>query len=140
MIYTADDIKSDLIKINVKEFYMKYLLRADNWYFEKILDDLKSIFGNELEYFDEDLLFSNLDESSSKGLIKGLLMLSHQQSKKIKYLNEKVTKLNNEHINEVKNKNTAIDLLSLQLNKMNGLLKEFISDNEKVEDKVRKYK
>ena len=113
---------------------------TDEYDYSKILDDLKSIFGNELEYFDEDLLFSNLDESSNKGLIKGLLMLSHQQSKKIKYLNEKVTKLNNEHINEVKNKNTAIDLLSLQLNKMNGLLKEFISDNEKVEDKVRKYK
>ena len=113
---------------------------TDEYDYSKILDDLKSIFGNELEYFDEDLLFSNLDESSNKGLIKGLLMLSHQQSKKIKYLNEKVTKLNNEHINEVKNKNTAIDLLSLQINKMNGLLKEFISDNEKVEDRVRKYK
>ena len=36
MIYTEDDIKKDLLKTNVKEFYMKYLLRADNWYFERI--------------------------------------------------------------------------------------------------------
>lgn len=38
MIYTEDDIKQDLLKTNVKEFYMKYLLRADNWYFERILN------------------------------------------------------------------------------------------------------
>lgn len=38
MIYTEDDIKKDLLKTNVKEFYMKYLLRADNWYFERILN------------------------------------------------------------------------------------------------------
>ena len=46
MIYTEDDIKQDLLKTNVKEFYMKYLLRADNWYFERILNiDEKDIIG-----------------------------------------------------------------------------------------------
>lgn len=38
MIYTTDEIKKDLAEIKVKDFYMKYLLRADNWYFEKILN------------------------------------------------------------------------------------------------------
>lgn len=38
MIYIKDDIKNDLLKISVKAFYMKYLLRTDNWYFEKILN------------------------------------------------------------------------------------------------------
>lgn len=38
MLYTEEGIKMDLINANVKEFYMKYLLRADNWYFEKILN------------------------------------------------------------------------------------------------------
>lgn len=38
MIYTIEEIRYDLLRYNVKEFYMKYLLRADNWYFEKILD------------------------------------------------------------------------------------------------------
>lgn len=37
MVYTEEDIKEDLLNCSVKEFYMKYLLRADNWYFEKIL-------------------------------------------------------------------------------------------------------
>lgn len=38
MVFTEDDIKNDLAKINVKMFYKKYILRADNWYFEKILN------------------------------------------------------------------------------------------------------
>lgn len=37
MSYSSDEIKTDLQKISVKEFYLKYLLRADNWYFENIL-------------------------------------------------------------------------------------------------------
>lgn len=38
MLYTEEDIKRDLRNTNVRDFYMKYLLRADNWYFEKILN------------------------------------------------------------------------------------------------------
>lgn len=38
MVYTEEDIREDLLNCSVKEFYMKYLLRADNWYFEKILE------------------------------------------------------------------------------------------------------
>ncbi len=37
MLYTAQGIKEDLLNVSVKDFYMKYLLRADNWYFERIL-------------------------------------------------------------------------------------------------------
>ena len=37
MVYTEENIKEDLLNCSVKEFYMKYLLRADNWYFEKVL-------------------------------------------------------------------------------------------------------
>lgn len=44
MIYTVEEVVSDLKKINVKSFYIKYLLRADNWYLEKILNiDEKNI-------------------------------------------------------------------------------------------------
>ena len=44
MVYTEEDIREDLLNCSVKEFYMKYLLRADNWYFEKILEiDEKNI-------------------------------------------------------------------------------------------------
>ncbi len=38
MIYTVAEVKEDLAELNVKDFYKKYLLRSDNWYFEKILN------------------------------------------------------------------------------------------------------
>lgn len=37
-MYSQAEIKKDLKEISVKEFYMKYLLRADNWYFQNILE------------------------------------------------------------------------------------------------------
>ncbi|MBO6243024.1 MAG: hypothetical protein J6O41_00410 [Clostridia bacterium] len=37
MLYSEQSIRNDLLNISVKDFYMKYLLRADNWYFENIL-------------------------------------------------------------------------------------------------------
>lgn len=37
VVYTKEEIERDLKERDVREFYMKYLLRADNWYFEKIL-------------------------------------------------------------------------------------------------------
>lgn len=35
--YSKEEIAKDLKEKDVREFYMKYLLRADNWYFENIL-------------------------------------------------------------------------------------------------------
>ena len=114
--------------------------KEDDYDYNKILIDLKSIFGNDLEYFDENLLFRNLDETSNKGLIKGLLMLAHQQEKKIVNLNKKIKNENENYIKELKNKNELIDILNLQVNKMNSLLKGFITENEKVIDNIKKYK
>lgn len=37
MNYSKEEIERDLKEFDVREFYMKYLLRADNWYFENIL-------------------------------------------------------------------------------------------------------
>ena len=37
MIYTIDEIKKDLQQLSVEQFYTKYIVRSDNWYFEKIL-------------------------------------------------------------------------------------------------------
>ena len=60
MLYTEEGIKNDLKTIDVRDFYMKYFLRADNWYFEKILnvdekdilhavDDFKMLVSNALD-------------------------------------------------------------------------------------------
>ena len=38
MSYSFEEIKADLNKIDVKQFYMKHIVRSENWYFEKILE------------------------------------------------------------------------------------------------------
>lgn len=59
MVYTLDEIKTDIIKLPSKDFYIKYILRSDNWYFETyigkskeeavcITDDFKSIISQSL--------------------------------------------------------------------------------------------
>jgi hypothetical protein len=59
MIYTEKTIKKDIVNLSDKEFYIKYILRAENWYFEKILniaqadivratDDFKLVVSNAL--------------------------------------------------------------------------------------------
>ena len=37
MIYTLDQIQDDLRKLSEKQFYTKYIIRSDNWYFEGYL-------------------------------------------------------------------------------------------------------
>lgn len=60
MIYTIDNIKEDIKTLSAKQFYIKYLLRSDNWYFENILeyhdanlihaiDDFKCIISDNLK-------------------------------------------------------------------------------------------
>ncbi len=38
MSYTVDQIKYDLLNCDTKQFYMKHIVRSDNWYFENILN------------------------------------------------------------------------------------------------------
>lgn len=37
MIYTLEQIKDDLKKMSEKQFYTKYIIRSDNWYFENYM-------------------------------------------------------------------------------------------------------
>lgn len=38
MLYTENDIRQDLIRLTVKNFFLKYVVRTDNWYFREILN------------------------------------------------------------------------------------------------------
>lgn len=38
MSYTLEEIKSDLFNIDTKQFYMKHIVRTENWYFENVLN------------------------------------------------------------------------------------------------------
>jgi hypothetical protein len=57
MTYSANDIKQDISKLDARQFFLKYILRSDNWYFENILgipdeetmrinDDFKTIVSS----------------------------------------------------------------------------------------------
>lgn len=37
MSYTIDEIKNDLNTIDTRQFYMKHIVRSENWYFENVL-------------------------------------------------------------------------------------------------------
>ncbi|ALA96689.1 hypothetical protein AMK43_07525 [Leptotrichia sp. oral taxon 212] len=37
-MYTENDIRQDLIRLTVKDFFLKYVVRTDNWYFREILN------------------------------------------------------------------------------------------------------
>lgn len=38
MAYSLEEIKRDLYSLDVKQFYMKHIVRTENWYFENILN------------------------------------------------------------------------------------------------------
>ena len=97
-----------------------------------LLSDMKSIFGNDLEHLNEDVLFGNLDDTSTKCLIKGLLMLTHTQDKELSSLSTTLTQLNVQHVHDMQSKQTAINIMIEQLNKMNNNLISLHNDSEKV--------
>lgn len=37
MSYSLDEIKEDLLKSDIKQFYMKHIVRSENWYLENVL-------------------------------------------------------------------------------------------------------
>jgi len=37
MSYSLEEIKKDIVNEDVRQFYMKHIVRSENWYFEKIL-------------------------------------------------------------------------------------------------------
>jgi len=59
-------------------------------------------------YFNLLVLFANLDEFSKKGMIKGLIILSHNQYKKIKLLEQMITSVRSECNLKLKEKDEYI--------------------------------
>ena len=37
MVYSLEDIKTDLKNLSENQFYTKHIIRSDNWYFEEYL-------------------------------------------------------------------------------------------------------
>lgn len=69
------------------------------------------------------MLFSNLDEMSNKGLIKGLIKLSHMQDKKIKQFDIMSRKIKSQCRSEIIQKDRIIRQLNEELNNFKNSLK-----------------
>ena len=69
------------------------------------------------------MLFSNLDETSNKGLIKGLIKLCHIQDKKIKQQETQLNKLKTQSKMDLNNKEKAIKQLNSELTGLRNSLK-----------------
>lgn len=139
---TSNTTSSNSIDNKIKKTQISSKLSKpihEEYDYMKILSDLRSIFGEDLEYFNENLLFNNLDEMSNKGLIKGLLMLAHQQDKQIKILKQQISEMNVKHLGENKVKMDSMVILTLQLNKMNTIFKEYINENQNVLKQAKHY-
>ena len=48
MTYSLDEIKRDFLTADIRQIYLKYIVRSENWYFENVLgcqqDQLIKIF------------------------------------------------------------------------------------------------
>lgn len=69
------------------------------------------------------MLFSNLDETSNKGLIKGLIKLCHIQDKKVKQQEVLINKLKVQSKMDINNKDKAIKQISNELTGLRSSLK-----------------
>ena len=99
--------------------------------------------------FDICYLLGELDEGSTKGLIKGLVMQAYHQEKELKKVKEELEYLKNkkspkeeqenykkELLKEIESKDEKIEFLTLRIQKMNLILKEVTLDNENLLKKI----
>ena len=94
MTYTIDEIKIDAIQLPSKDFYLKHILRSDNWYFETILgkskeeainiiDNFKSIISQSLG-----ISFNNISIVGSSKTGCSLTPVSEHRNKLFRSFNE----------------------------------------------------
>ena len=94
LAYTIDEIKNDVLILTSKDFYLKHILRSDNWYFETILgkskedvviitDDFKSIISQSLG-----VSFNNISIVGSSKTGCSLTPINKYQNKLFRQFNE----------------------------------------------------
>ncbi|MDD4295448.1 MAG: hypothetical protein PHC69_00615 [Ruminiclostridium sp.] len=94
MAYTIEKIKQDVISLSSKDFYLKHILRSDNWYFETILgaskedsirftDDFRAIVSKSLE-----ISFNNISIVGSCKTGCSLAPISEQHNKLFRSFSE----------------------------------------------------
>jgi len=94
LAYTIEEIKADIVTMSPKDFYIKYILRSDNWYFEtyigrskedsiRLTDDFKYIISQSLG-----ISFNNIAVVGSSKLGCSLTPVSERGNKLFRCFNE----------------------------------------------------
>ncbi|MCQ2815764.1 MAG: hypothetical protein MJ252_00710 [archaeon] len=144
---SKENVKKNLIDKDKRKIIKKELLPkvasiqsikydGESYSYKRILEDIKGIFGEDLENFDPSFLLSNLDKTSTEGLIKGLVLLAYNQEKEIKKYKEDIKILKISWDSHLDSKEEIIELLTGQIEKLNSYLKEISSDNTTLLQKI----
>jgi len=70
MIYTLGDIKKDLETLDVKQFYMKHIVKSHNWYFENVLHIPENQLLQAVDEF-KDIVSTNIGVSFNSVMMVG---------------------------------------------------------------------
>ena len=70
MIYTLEEIKQDLHTLNTKQFYKRYIVKSDNWYFRNVLGIPESSVIDVVDEF-RDIVSSNIGVSFNSVMMVG---------------------------------------------------------------------
>lgn len=70
MIYTLDDIKKDLENLDVKQFYMKHIVKSHYWYFQYVLNIREADLLQIVDEF-KDIVSTNIGVSFNSVMMVG---------------------------------------------------------------------
>ena len=70
MIYTLDDIKKDLDSLDVKQFYMKHIVKSHYWYFQNVLNIPEADLLQVVDEF-KDIVSTNIGVSFNSVMMVG---------------------------------------------------------------------
>ncbi|MBY0011627.1 hypothetical protein [Paenibacillus typhae] len=81
MNYSLEEIKLDLERLDVRNFYMKYIVKSYNWYFSEILEIPEKDLLNTIDEF-KDIVSSNIGVSFNNVMMVGSSKVGYSLSPK----------------------------------------------------------
>lgn len=70
MVYSLAEIKKDLLSLDAKPFYKRYIVKSDNWYFRNVLEISDSSVIDAIDEF-KDIVSTNINVSFNSVMMVG---------------------------------------------------------------------
>jgi len=81
MNYSLEEIKLDLERLDIRNFYMKYIVKSYNWYFSEILETPEKDLLHTIDEF-KDIVSSNIGVSFNNVMMVGSSKVGYSLSPK----------------------------------------------------------